>query len=93
MDSFGGSASAAKAAEDEKERPEYALNTGKPPSKQKGRRNIMLEKFRADIEPSLPPYTYTPMLFFFYGSLTDPLRLQDVLRLPAPPVLKPARVQ
>ncbi|KFZ10655.1 hypothetical protein V502_08018 [Pseudogymnoascus sp. VKM F-4520 (FW-2644)] len=93
MDSFGGSASAAKAAEDENERPEYALNTGKPRSKQKGRRNIMLEKFRADIEPSLPPYTYTPMLFFFYGSLTDPLRLQEVLRLPAPPVLKPARVQ
>lgn len=93
MDSFGGSASAAKAVEDENERPEYALNTSKPPSKQNSRRNIMLEKFRAGIEPSLPPYTYTPMLFFFYGSLTDPLRLQEVLRLPAPPVLKPATVQ
>ncbi|KAL5351531.1 hypothetical protein ACLOAV_003390 [Pseudogymnoascus australis] len=53
----------------------------------------MLEKFRADVKPSLPPYTYTPIPFFFYGSLTDPLRLQEVLRLAAPPVLQPASVQ
>lgn len=92
MDSFGGS-SVANTAEDENKRPGYSSPTSKPPSKQKGRRNIMLEKFRADVEPSPPPYTYTPMPFFFYGSLTDPLRLQEVLRLAAPPVLKPASVQ
>ena len=34
-----------------------------------------------------------PKLFFFYGSLMDPLRLQDVLQLPELPVLKPARVK
>ncbi|OBT89331.1 hypothetical protein VE02_01441 [Pseudogymnoascus sp. 03VT05] len=85
MDGFGASYSAPKAVEGEQERPEHASNIGKPPSKQKGRRNIMLEKFRADVEPSRPPYTYTPMPFFFYGSLTDPLRLQEILQLPAPP--------
>lgn len=93
MDSFGGSSSVAKTAEDETARPEFGSNTGKTPSKQKDRRNIMLEKFRADVEPSLPPYTYTPMPFFFYGSLTDPLRLQEVLRLAALPVFQPASVQ
>ncbi|OBT78515.1 hypothetical protein VF21_01043 [Pseudogymnoascus sp. 05NY08] len=93
MDGFGASSSAPKAVEGEQERPEHASNIGKPPSKQKGRRNIMLEKFRADVEPSRPPYTYTPMPFFLYGSLTDPLRLQEILQLPALPVLKPASVQ
>ena len=92
MDSLGGSSAAAKAVDDEGKTPEYASNASEP-SKKKGRRNIMLEKLKVDVEPSLPPYTYTPMLFFFYGSLTDPLRLQEVLRLPAPPVLKPASVQ
>lgn len=72
---------------------QYASSTGKSTSKQKGRRNIMLKKFRADVEPSRPPYTYTSMPFFFYGSLTDPLRLQEILQLPEPPVLKTASVQ
>jgi gamma-glutamylcyclotransferase (GGCT)/AIG2-like uncharacterized protein YtfP len=52
----------------------------------------MLEKFQANVIPSLGQYTYIPKPFFFYGSLMDPLRLQEVLQLPAPPVLKPARV-
>jgi gamma-glutamylcyclotransferase (GGCT)/AIG2-like uncharacterized protein YtfP len=30
---------------------------------------------------------------FFYGTLTDPLKLQGILLLPNPPVLKPARVR
>lgn len=92
MDSFAGS-SVAKTAEDENKKPEYSSHTNKPPSKQKGRRNVMLEKFKADVEPSLAPYTYMPKPFFFYGTLTDPLRLQKVLQLPEPPVLKPATVQ
>ncbi|ELR09485.1 hypothetical protein VC83_00597 [Pseudogymnoascus destructans] len=82
MDGFGASSSASKAVEDENEGPEYASNTGKPPSKQKGRRNIMLEKFRADVEPSLASYTHMQKPFFFYG-----------FRLPEPPVLEPASVQ
>ncbi|KAH8816967.1 hypothetical protein F5884DRAFT_853398 [Xylogone sp. PMI_703] len=45
-----------------------------------------------DIKP-LAPYTYIPKHFFFYGSLMDPLRLQEVLQLPEPPVLKTAKVQ
>jgi hypothetical protein len=54
---------------------------------------IMLEKFQANVNPSLNQYGYIPKPFFFYGSLTDPLRLQEILQLPAPPVLKPARVK
>jgi hypothetical protein len=53
----------------------------------------MLEKFQANVKPSLGQYAYIPKPFFFYGSLTDPLRLQEILRLPVLPVLKPARVQ
>ncbi|TAQ88340.1 hypothetical protein B7494_g3354 [Chlorociboria aeruginascens] len=37
-------------------------------------------------------HAYISKPFFFYGTLTDPLRLQDVLQLPTPRVLKPARV-
>jgi hypothetical protein len=93
MDSVDESSCASKAVEGETKCLQYASSTGKSTSKQKGRCNIMLEKFRADVEPSRPPYTYTPMPFFFYGSLTDPLRLQEILQLPEPPVLKTASVQ
>ncbi|KFY32986.1 hypothetical protein V495_08540 [Pseudogymnoascus sp. VKM F-4514 (FW-929)] len=93
MEGTTGSLSASKVDNDEKKGLGYVSPTGKPPPKPKVRRNIMLEKFRADVEPSLPPYTYTPIPFFFYGTLTDPLRLQEVLQLSAPPVLKPARVR
>jgi hypothetical protein len=93
MDSFSGSSSAAKVVSDENKKPEYSSPTGKPPSDQKAKRNIMLEKFQAYVKPSLDQYAYIPKPFFFYGSLTDPLRLQEVLQLPTPPVLKPARVQ
>ncbi|KFX92792.1 hypothetical protein O988_07122 [Pseudogymnoascus sp. VKM F-3808] len=93
MEGSRGSSSTSKVDNDEKKGLGYVSPTGKPPPKQKVRRNIMLEKFRADVEPSLPPYTYTPIPFFFYGTLTDPLRLQEVLQLSAPPVFKPARVR
>ena len=93
MGSFSGSSSATKVVNDENKMPEYSLPTGKPPSDQKASRNIILEKFQANVKPSLGRYAYIPKLFFFYGSLMDPLRLQDVLQLPAPPVLKPARVK
>jgi hypothetical protein len=53
----------------------------------------MLEKFQANVKPSLGQYTYIPKPFFCYGSLMDPLRLQEVLQLPALPALKPARVK
>jgi hypothetical protein len=93
MDSFTGSSSAAKTVDDENKKPEYSPPTGKPPADQKVNRNIMLEKFQANVKPSLGQYTYIPKPFFFYGSLMDPLQLQEVLQLPAPPVLKPARVK
>lgn len=93
MDSFSGSSSAEKVVNDENKKPEYSSHIGKPPSNQKSNRNIMLKKFQNYVEPSLGQYTYIPKPFFFYGSLTDPLRLQEVLQLPAPPVLKPARVR
>jgi gamma-glutamylcyclotransferase (GGCT)/AIG2-like uncharacterized protein YtfP len=94
MDSFSGSPSAVKkAVNDENTNPGPSSLTDKSPSDQKGKRNIMLEKFQANVKPSLGQYTYVPRPFFFYGSLMDPLRLQEVLQLPAPPVLKPARVQ
>ncbi|OBT61602.1 hypothetical protein VE03_08875 [Pseudogymnoascus sp. 23342-1-I1] len=93
MDNPSRSSSAAAEINNENKKPELSSPTNKPPSKQKGRRNVMLEKFKADIEPSLAPYTYMPKPFFLYGSLTDPLRLQEVLQLPEPPVLKPASVQ
>ena len=73
--------------------PEYSPPPSKAPSNQKANRNIMLEKFQANVKPSLGQYTYIPKPFFFYGSLIDPLRLQEALQLPAPPVLKPARVK
>jgi hypothetical protein len=57
------------------------------------KRNIMLEKFKAYVELSLGQYASIPKPFFFYGSLIDPLRLQEVLQLPAPLVLKSARVK
>lgn len=52
----------------------------------------MLENPQANTTPSFGHYTYTPKPFFFYGSLMDPLRLQEVLQLAVPPVLKPAVV-
>jgi gamma-glutamylcyclotransferase (GGCT)/AIG2-like uncharacterized protein YtfP len=93
MDSFSGSSSAAKIVNDENKKQKYSPPTGKPPSDQKANRNIMLEKFQANVKPSLGQYTYIPKPFFFYGSLMDPLRLQEVLQLPARPILKPARVK
>ena len=53
----------------------------------------MLQKFQAYVDRPLDPLPYIQKPFFFYGSLMDPLRLQEVLQLPAPPVLKPARVR
>jgi hypothetical protein len=53
----------------------------------------MLERFKNYVGPSLGEYYYIPKPFFFYGTLTYPLRLQEVLQLPTPPVLKPARVK
>jgi hypothetical protein len=88
MDHFRGSSYSPKLANDENEKP--SSPTGKPPADQKAKRNIMAEKFQANFKPSLCQYSYTPKPFFFYGSLTDPLRLQEVLQLPTPPVLKPA---
>jgi gamma-glutamylcyclotransferase (GGCT)/AIG2-like uncharacterized protein YtfP len=93
MDSFSGCCSAANVVSDESKKPEHSPPTGKPPSDHKANRNIMLEKFQANVKPSLGQYAYIPKPFFFYGSLMDPLRLQEVLQLPAPPVLKPARVK
>jgi hypothetical protein len=93
MDSFSGSSSTAKTVDDENKKPEYSPPTGKIPSDQKANRNIMLDKFQANVKPSLDQYKYIQKPFFFYGSLMDPLRLQEVLQLPAPPVLKPARVK
>ncbi|EPE31308.1 BtrG-like protein [Glarea lozoyensis ATCC 20868] len=93
MDSFSGSSSAAKIVDDDNKKQIYSPPTGKPPSDHKANRNIMLEKFQANAKPSLGQYTYIPKPFFFYGSLTDPQRLQEVLQLPTPPALKPARVK
>ena len=93
MDSFSGPSSAPKIVNDETKKPEYSSPTGKPLSDQKANRNIMLEKFQANVKPSLGQYTYIPKPFFFYGSLMDPLQLQKILYLPAPPVLKLARVK
>jgi hypothetical protein len=56
MDSFSGSSSAAKIANDENKKPEYSPPTDKPPSDQKANRNIMLEKFQAIVIPSLGQY-------------------------------------
>lgn len=88
-----GSSSAAKIVNDENRRLEHSSPTSKPPSNQRRNRNVMLKKFQAGVEPSLPPYTYMPKPFFFYGTLMDPQQLQEVLQLPAPPVLQPARVK
>ncbi len=93
MDASSGSSSAAKIGTDENKDPENSPPTSKSSSGHKATRNIMLKKFQANVKPSLPPYTYVPKPFFFYGSLMDPLQLQQILQLPAPPVLKPARVQ
>lgn len=93
MGGSGASSGVEKAVKDQNGRPESASNSVKPSSKQKERRNVMLKKFRAGVEPSLPPYSYMLKLLFFCCSLTDPLRIQEVLRLLAPPVLKHASVQ
>ena len=53
MDSISGSSSAAKVVNDENKKPEYSSSTDKPPSDQKANRNIMLEKFQANVKPSL----------------------------------------
>lgn len=78
---------------DKNKETDYSSPTTKPSAKQKARRNIMLERFNADVRPSVASCKYVPKPFFFYGTLTDPLRLQETLQLPEPPVLKPARVQ
>lgn len=93
MDSFSRSSSAANMVNDKNKKQTNSPPTGKPPSDQKAKRNIMLKKFQASVKPSLGQYTYIPKPFFFYGSLMDPLRLQEVLQLPEPPALKPARVK
>jgi gamma-glutamylcyclotransferase (GGCT)/AIG2-like uncharacterized protein YtfP len=64
----------------------------------KAKRSIMREHFQAWHaigRPSLfpPSYdVYTPQPFFFYGTLAEPSKLQEILQLPSPPVFKPARV-
>ncbi|RDW75403.1 hypothetical protein BP6252_06545 [Coleophoma cylindrospora] len=67
-------------------------------NKRPAKRNIMTEKFRAYQSSAvqdrqLDPYRYVPKPCFFYGSLTDPAKLQEVLQLPSTPVLRPARVK
>jgi gamma-glutamylcyclotransferase (GGCT)/AIG2-like uncharacterized protein YtfP len=63
------------------------------------KRNIMREHFQAwhaAGRPSLFPAghdVYIPKPFFFYGTLADSSKLQEVLQLPSLPVLKPARVR
>ena len=53
----------------------------------------MFEIFQKyEYTPPLSRYTYEPALFFFYGTLTDPSQLQEVLQLPEPPVFKAAPV-
>lgn len=88
MDNFNknrGSSSTQKVINDKTRKPEP-----------KAKRNIMLEKFQAfqaDVKPPPGQYIYIPRPFFFYGSLTDPSKLQEVLQLPSPPLLKPAKVK
>ncbi|KAE9377159.1 hypothetical protein N431DRAFT_480264 [Stipitochalara longipes BDJ] len=94
MDRSKGSSSAPGIANIRKEKRENSLSPSKPPSQPKGKRNIMLErfqKFQTDDNPSLAQYTYEPKPLFFYGTLADPLQLQEVFQLPAPPVFIPAR--
>ena len=69
MGSFSGSSSATKVVNDENKMPEYSLPTGKPPSDQKASRNIMLEKFQANVKPSLGRYAYIPKLSSFTALL------------------------
>lgn len=65
----------------------------------KARRNIMAESFKAfhAAGGKLPlndhKYVYEPEPFFFYGTLSDPLKLQEVLQLPSPPVLTPGKIK
>jgi hypothetical protein len=83
MDNFNrGSSSTQKVINEENGKPEL-----------KAKRNIMLEAFQSGLKPQLGQYAYIPKPFFFYGSLTDPSKLREVLQLPNPPLLKPARVK
>ncbi|CZR58953.1 uncharacterized protein PAC_08845 [Phialocephala subalpina] len=96
MENSEGSSSTPEIVNGENRKPESSSPTGKPPSDRKAKQNIMLERLQNYVEPPLEElgrYTYEPKPFFFYGTLTDPLQLQEVLKLPAPPVLKTARAQ
>ncbi|KAH6839567.1 hypothetical protein B0I37DRAFT_237109 [Chaetomium sp. MPI-CAGE-AT-0009] len=42
--------------------------------------------------PEPPPYTYEPIYYFFYGTLTNPNILKEVLGLETDPVLRTAKI-
>ncbi|EAQ88727.1 hypothetical protein CHGG_05346 [Chaetomium globosum CBS 148.51] len=42
--------------------------------------------------PPRPPYVYEPIYYFFYGTLTSPHILKEVLGLKADPVLRSAKI-
>jgi hypothetical protein len=89
MDDTKTSSSAADMENEENKMPLNPSPSKKPAAK---RRNIILEKFKADITPPLGKIPYTSFPFFFYGSLTNPAILQEILQLPEPPMLNPPRV-
>jgi hypothetical protein len=74
-----------------------AMNNENQKPAPKAKRNVMREQFQAwhaAGRPTFPgQYNYTSKPFFFYGTLTDPSKLQGILLLPNPSVLKPARVR
>ena len=70
----------------------HYLNSHAGQSEQKATRGTMHENSQTDIQVQNDQPPHPPKVYFFYGSLTDSLQLQEVLRLPALPALKPARV-
>lgn len=74
-----------------------AMNNENQKPAPKAKRNVMRAQFQAwhaAGRPQFPgQYSYTPEPFFFYGTLTDPSELQEILQLSNLPVLKPARVR
>jgi hypothetical protein len=77
-----------------------AMNNETRKPARRAKRNVMREQFAAWRAAGRPSPTrfpdeeiYTPKPFFFYGTLTDPSKLQEILLLPSPPVLKPARAR
>jgi hypothetical protein len=96
MDNSAGSPSSLKEVDNENKMSKQPPPTGKPPSNPHAKRNYMGEKFKqvheGKVELKVVKAAYVPKPFFFYGSLTDPLLLQEVLQISEPPVLTPAHV-